>query len=667
MKKWAVTYFSPHYFILLLLLLVFHFSFTQDCLWAFNLGGTGEDECLDITTDSADNIYAIGYFYENGDFNPGLDVNELTGPGENIFISKTTSNGNFIWAKNLFSDSGDENRAQAIVADAYGNIYVTGYFTGNIDFNPGPDTFQLSSEGASDIFILKLDTAGNFLWAKTFGSAAYDTGNGIVLGADGNIFITGNFWSTIDFDPGPEIFNMTSAGATDFFLLNLSPSGDFISALRLGGEGDDMSTAICIDKTGNIYITGNFTKACDFDPSADEYVLYSAGSFDVFILMLDVENHFVFAKAIGGTGWDISSAIKADQSGVFLTGGFSSNVDFDPEEGIFNLASNGDWDIFVLKLNGSGDFLWAHSAGSEFDDLGKDVIIDNAGDVYITGYFRLTVDFGADTLILNAPVANAFIWKLDNDGDVLWVKDFGGTNWTQSNCESFDNSYNLITAGIFELLTDFEPDTAFLNISAFGSWDAFVSKIHNCTPLIILPPNSQTVLINSGVEFTVSASGIADSLQWQVNDGFGFFNLADAGIYSGTSSDTLKINSVSLANSNYKYRCVGYGNSCTDTSLFATLTVLDSIGEEVADYNQNQLIIYPNPASNQLLISLKRFSPAYCGCSGVTITYLSGKSIYESTINSDITIIDVAEFASGFYFIQVNCGDEIMKQKFIKQ
>ena len=160
--------------------------------------------------------------------------------------------------------------------DAAGNVYTTGYFRGTVDFDPGPGTVELTSAGTSsrDIFISKLDSGGNLVWAKAIGGVSNDFGWGIVADSSGNVYTTGDFVGTVDFDPGTgpsEIFELASVGSSDIFISKLDSNGNFVGAWAMGGTADDYGYGIFVDTIGNIYATGYFKNTVDFDPGYRNY------------------------------------------------------------------------------------------------------------------------------------------------------------------------------------------------------------------------------------------------------------------------------------------------------------------------------------------------------------------------------------------------------------
>ena len=230
---------------------------------------------------------------------------------------------------------------------------------GTVDFDPGAGTTTLTSAaGSADVFVSKLDSSGNFVWAKSFGGTSEDLGYSIAVDSSGNIYTTGYFYSTADFDPGAGTSNRTSAGLVDVFVSKLDSSGNFVWAKSFGGTRDDVSNSIAVDSSGNVYTTGFFVEIVDFDPGAGTSNHTSAGGGDVFVSKLDSSGNFVWAKSFGGTSGDSSSSIAVDSSGnIYTAGSFGGTVDFDPGAGTTTLSSAGDADVFVLKLTSAGEAL----------------------------------------------------------------------------------------------------------------------------------------------------------------------------------------------------------------------------------------------------------------------------------------------------------------------
>ena len=155
-------------------------------------------------------------------------------------------------------------------------------------FRPQPGfggIFNLTSEGNRDVFVQKLNTSGNFLWAKAFGGISGDGGNTIAVDASGNVYTVRYFAETVDFDPGLGIFNLTSVGEEDCFIQKLDASGIFLWAKAFGGDDTEKIFSITLDASGNVYTTGHFQGTVDFDPGPGLEVHLTLLLKDIMILL----------------------------------------------------------------------------------------------------------------------------------------------------------------------------------------------------------------------------------------------------------------------------------------------------------------------------------------------------------------------------------------------
>ena len=240
---------------------------------------------------------------------------------------------------------------QSIVTDDSGNVYVAGYYCGTVDFDPDTSIFNITPKGSWDIFVQKLDGNGNFIWAKSIGGIDYDAGFSITNDATGNVYVTGIFENTVDFDPNAGTYYLTSNGLHDVFVLKLDRNGNFSWAKSMGGTAVDRGLSITTCDSGNVYLTGIYKTTVDFDPDTSTFNLTSNGDFDVFIQKLGESGELKWAKSIGGTATDFGYFITTGSLGrVYVTGAYQSKVDFSPGADTFNLTSNGNYDIFIQKL-----------------------------------------------------------------------------------------------------------------------------------------------------------------------------------------------------------------------------------------------------------------------------------------------------------------------------
>ena len=456
-------------------------------VWAKAMGGSSGEYGSSIYLDDSGNIYTTGGFQGTVDFDPGTEVFNLTSAGgSDIFFSKLDTNGNFLWAKAM-GGAGEYNSGQSIYLDNSDNVYVAGRFSETVDFDPGQWTFNLTSTGNEALFISKLDSNANFLWAKAILQGPDWKGlGGVTMDDSGNVYIIGSFKGTADFDAGPAVFNLTSAGGWDIFISKYDTNGNFLWAKAMGGAGEyDNGSSIYLDDSGNIYTTGGFQGTADFDAGPAIFNLTSAGDSDIFFSKLDNNGNFLWANAIGGAYRDAGKGLSVDESGnIYIIGDFKGTVDFDPSGGVLLLTSASESDLFVCKLDNGGNLTWAKAIGgisSPFTNA-NELFVESTGNIYITGYFEGTVDFDPSTEVFNLTSASKwdiFISKLDNNGNFLWAKAIGGEEgaFNSGNSIYVDDSGYVYTTGSFAGTADFDPGAEVFNLTSAGEMDIFISKL----------------------------------------------------------------------------------------------------------------------------------------------------------------------------------------------
>lgn len=448
--------------------------------WAKSFGGNNYVKSNSISTDALGNVYTTGYFEGTVDFDPGMGTEFLTTQdSDDIFVQKLDNSGNLVWAKSLGGNSVDQSSSIAVTPS--GSIYITGRFRETVDFDPGIGTEYLTAQGADDIFVLKLDQLGNFVWAKSCGGNSLEQSNSIAIGPFGDLCITGCFQGTVDFDPGTGTEYLSAIGALDVFVQKMDTSGHFVWAKSFGGSFDDQSSSVTIDPLGNILTTGWFWGTVDFNPGTATEELTSQGANDIFVHKFDALGNFIWAKSFGSSSYDKGFSITVNASGsIYTTGSFRETVDFDPGAGAEILISHGEDDVFVQKLTPLGDFLWAKSFGGGSTDRSSSVTIDPSGNIITTGWFFGTSDFnpGTGTENLTSQGSNdVFVHKLDALGNFIWAKSFGGSFSDLGSSVAIDPLGNILTTGWFWGTVDFNPDIGTEYLTAQGVYDAFVQKI----------------------------------------------------------------------------------------------------------------------------------------------------------------------------------------------
>jgi len=378
---------------------------------------------------------------------------------------------------------------RGMFVDSAGNTYTTGSFQDTVDFDPESGTANLTSNsGSNDVFVTKISSSGNLVWAKAIGGAGNDVGHALTVDSSGNVFVVGRFERTVDFDPGANTVNVSSTGFDDGFIVKLDPNGSYEWARAIGGTSADYAQGVAVDSVGNAYTTGYFQGTVDFDPGAGTSNLAATGGNDAFIQKLDPVGDFVWAAKFGNSGNDYGNSITIDDSdNILIHGDFAGTVDFDPGPGTENRTAVANQDVYILKLDSSGNLVWVSVFGGNGfaygSEEGRSISVDNAGNVYTTGHFSETVDFdpGAGTQNLTS-VGNldVYVSKLDSSGGLIWAKQFGGLRADYGYAISVGDDGSVYTAGSFDGTSDFDPSAGTENLTSpggDGDSDAFIAKL----------------------------------------------------------------------------------------------------------------------------------------------------------------------------------------------
>lgn len=364
-------------------------------VWAQRYGGpTQAHQARSITIDNAGFIIVVGLFSDTVDFDPGAPVFNLISFGNNAtFVLKLDTSGNFQWVKQIDGPSGEN--AMYVDIDNSNNIYFTGYFTDTIDADPGPATYTLGTHIGGHFFVIKLDQSGQFIWGKAVEGAR---ANGLAVDDSNNVFLTGFYSFTSDFDPGPGIYNFVSiSGSQDFFTLKLDPSGNLLWVHSIGNFlNSDHAWAIDTDHSGNAYICGMFGRTVDFDPGPGSYAITGDTTYpNIFVQKISPSGSFIWAKRMGGNNLSTARHLTVDDSNnVYVTGEFTGMGDFDPGSGVHILSESGNnMDLFIAKLDSAGNFIWAYNIGDNHFVSAMFVHLDLDNSIFVTGRYIGPVDF----------------------------------------------------------------------------------------------------------------------------------------------------------------------------------------------------------------------------------------------------------------------------------
>ncbi len=546
----------------------------------------------------------------------------------------------FEWAKNMGGLNADVG--YSITTDLSGNSYITGSFQGTADFDPSSSISNLVSVGANDIFIAKYDVDGNYLWAHNIGSTGSDYGYSISTDMSENIYVSGSFQGTADFNPSPlSAVNLTANGNSDIFIAKYDVNGNFVWAKGFGGASDDYAEGIINYSYGTIILTGVFQGTVDFDTDTTIYNLTSSGGSDIFVASYDSDGHMKWARNIGGASSDNASSISKDLAGnIFITGYFAGNADFDPSTSAAILTSHGSQDIFVAKYSFSGNYIWAIDLGGNSSDMGNSICTDISGDVLITGSFNGTADFNPSSSTTNLASngnQDIFLAKYDSNGNYLWAFNLGSNGLDKGNGIATDIYENIYLTGSFKGTVDFDPNSTSSSLLSIGNSDSFLAKYDS----------------NGNLKWINQLGGA------NADEGFAINTNSNGKVYTTGSFS-------------------GIANFYTNLSPAANLTsngntdiynasYLQSVATNIQLSNKSELlnvILYPNPTINQVTIN---FGKNYDHVTVMITNTLGQQIIAEKISNSSNIDLDLFGLVKGTYFAHVITDNQSSIIKIVKE
>lgn len=298
---------------------------------------------------------------------------------------------------------------------------------------------------------------------QQIGSSGLDLGNSIEFDKFGNLYIVGAFSNTINIGD----ITLSSSGFTDIFIAKYNNTGALLWAIKGGGNNEDYAVDLSVDNSGTLTITGYYYNNTTFASNS----LYSNGSFDVFVVQVLGNGNYNWSKSIGGSMDDRSSCITKDVNGnTYISGFFYGTINFPSTPSITSLGNS---DGFYIKLDGSGNVIWANRFGGALSDYCPSIIVDAIGYSYITGTFKGNATQGVVTLSNSNNYDYFFIAKADLNGNLIWAKKGGANNaFASGQAIILDNNNNLVIAGDFTGQVAFDGNI----INAPGNSNVFIVK-----------------------------------------------------------------------------------------------------------------------------------------------------------------------------------------------
>jgi hypothetical protein len=358
-------------------------------------------------------------------------------------------------------NGGNVDSPSDICTDVRGNIYSTGYFEDSINMDAIPSDRELLSHGLRDGYINKLDSSENPIWSLAIGGSGIDFCQYIAYDGGSSLYVSGAFTGTVDFDPGPGVFNLTSAGIYDAFLIKLDTNGVFNWAVSWGTWAADIGRQIAIGTNSDVYIIGDYGAAnFDLDPGSGIQLTTLNGS-GTFIVKLTSSGNFVWG---GDYTASYFASIALDGNGfVYLAGscqGFSCEMNPGTASNIYSTANN-SYDAYLIKMTTNGSYVWHRTIGGTGIDHAQALGVDINDNIFLSGVFSGNVDFdpGSGSFMMNAGFdLDGFICRIDAAGNFINAINLASTTTDMQNClvlQDSDGYFHLM--GSFNDTVDFDP------------------------------------------------------------------------------------------------------------------------------------------------------------------------------------------------------------------
>jgi hypothetical protein len=454
-------------------LFVAKYDVNGNFLWTLPFETQVTGRIHDLVIDDNNNISITGYTQQAFDFDPSGNTAISSALGTyKGFLARYDSDGNYLWSA-VMAGSAGKCEGYNLAVDHNGNVCATGYFDhSSIDFDAGAGTLNLTNVSTLDVFTVKYDNAGVFVWARSVGSGSQDEGHGIAVDNEGDVYVTGTFWGTTDFDPGVGTDEVTSNGVRDIFFMKYAANGDYLWAKGIGGGYDDRGRAIEVDAQKNVYITGYFQSTSDFDPGNGTATLTPAGSYDTYLAR--------FRDGVCSTSASFSSPVTSICQGESLT---FTNTSVDAtdfvwkedavvfetaQDAVHVFTSPGTHTISLIALNGvcTDSAGWVITVNATYDEMDSTLHMCVGDSLLIYGVYRFeagtysqnyTSVSSCDSMSSTVLVVNSVDTSLSLSGNLLVANAMAGYQWLD--CEaSFANltnqtgqTYSVTGSGSFAL------------------------------------------------------------------------------------------------------------------------------------------------------------------------------------------------------------------------
>jgi gliding motility-associated-like protein len=470
-------------------------TFSQNLEWIRTVN-MSPVETNDVCADDNDRQYSISY--GNNQTNFSFNGNLVSAPGTYVHgaIIKSNPAGSHEWIKFFAPLTSNASCIPNRIFYSDGFVYVAGINNGSIDMDPGSAVNFLN--GTTSPFVVKLDTVGNFIWAKSFGSVNAKV-NDLKVDNLGNVFITGSFNTSFNFNNIP----YSSNGDDDVYFLKFNNQGQEQWCRTLGSNSFllESGKSIAIDSNGDVLIAGYFAETIDFDTGPGNFTLSSSGGQDGFVTKYSQNGNHINTIKIGGINSDRINSIDVNNSSIFIAGQIYGTVDLDPGSSTFNVTTPvGSTPGFILRLDNQFNLVWSRVISTTSSSMGLEVQ-STSSNVYLSGIMTGTTDLDSDPVnsfsyTANGAFSNSYILKLDINGNFIWGAGFLNTDNSfmigNYGYENYPNGFAISNnavyiGGGYKGSVDFNPNQNNSQITpstttptGIGVMSGYLVKLSNC-------------------------------------------------------------------------------------------------------------------------------------------------------------------------------------------
>ena len=407
-------------------------------MWSAAFGGLGIDAPKGVAVGADDAVYTVGYYEGEIDFGGSVGKRAAGGKSD-AFVVKYDAAGKLQWAQTFGAAREDVANGVAVRGDT---VVVVGNFADELKIGE----YDHKAVGSDDAFVAAFDTKGAVQWLWTFGGIDSDGANAVAPAPDGGWVIAGSYSDALDIGG----WHLKSKGHTDALLVKLKASGDVEWIKSFGGRYDDTLLHVACDANGNIYVQGHFQDKADFGGAP----LVAAGGSDndVVLAKYDTNGDHVWSQRFGNAFNDVAGGVAVDPAGnVTMVGSFDKSISFGASD---DHPSLGEADAYIARFTTDGKLVWARTFGAEKEDVAWGVAADDAGNTVTTGWFQGSVDFGKGGALASKGNKDVFVIKLDQKGTPLWVDTWGDHDHDQGRGIALDAKGNVVVVGIFRFKLD---------------------------------------------------------------------------------------------------------------------------------------------------------------------------------------------------------------------